>query len=63
MAQESSTESQEKRRWLRMAAEEGHVPAMYDLSAAIECPREREKWLREAARNGWEAAVVELCES
>ncbi len=47
-------------RYLRMAAEEGYVPAMYDLGLACKNRRERECWLEEAARNGWRPAIEEL---
>jgi TPR repeat protein len=54
---------EEKRRWLQMAAEEGYVPAMYDLAMLSDNPREKRWWLREAARNGWQEAIVELAET
>jgi len=45
-----------------MAAEEGHVPAMYELGLACSDLNEKRRWLEEAARNGWQAAMMELAE-
>jgi TPR repeat protein len=53
---------EERKRWLRMAAEEGHVAAMYYWGLVCDDPRQRERWLTEAARNGCEAAAAELCD-
>jgi TPR repeat protein len=52
----------ERRRWLRMAAEEGHVQAMHEMGLACSDPNEKRRWLEEAARNGWQAAMLELAE-
>jgi hypothetical protein len=46
-----------------MAAEEGHVPAMYEFALLCRDRRERERWLHESARNGCEAAMAELCDA
>ena len=45
-----------------MAADEGHVAAMYYWGLVCDDPYERERWLNEAARNGCEAAMAELCD-
>jgi hypothetical protein len=45
-----------------MAAEDGYVPAMYELGLACKHPRERERWFGEAARNGWQPAIEEMCD-
>lgn len=45
------------------AAEEGHVPAMYQLGSLSVDPRERKRWLQESARHGSEAAIVELAQA
>ena len=37
-------------RWLREAAEEGHVQAMYELGLGFDDPDERRMWLEQAAR-------------
>ncbi len=52
----------DRKRWLQAAAEDGHVPAMFDLAMLCGDPRERRRWLQEAARNGWQEAVAELVE-
>jgi TPR repeat protein len=43
-----------------MAAEEGHVQAMYLLSSACDDPAERRRWLRMAAEEGHIQAMHEL---
>jgi hypothetical protein len=45
-----------------MAAEEGHVVAMYVLGLACGDPKEKRRWLAEAARNGSQPAMLELAE-
>jgi hypothetical protein len=61
LGQISPNPSDRKRR-LQAAAEDGHVPAMFDLAMLCGDPRERRRWLQEAARNGWQEAVAELVE-
>jgi TPR repeat protein len=45
-----------------MAAEAGHVPAMYELGLSGNGPDEKRRWLEEAARKGCQAAMLELSE-
>ena len=52
----------ERKHWLRMAAEEGHVPAMRTSAFSADV-HEKRRWLAEAARNGWQAAILELAET
>jgi hypothetical protein len=52
----------ERRRWLRMAAEEGHVPAMYEPGLACSDPKEKRRRLEESTRNGSQPAMLELAE-
>jgi hypothetical protein len=47
---------EERKKWLREAAEEGHIQAMYELALKCDDPHERNRWLQEAADYGWEAA-------
>ena len=51
--------AKQKRYWLRMAAEEGHVQAMYLLSQQCDAD-ERRRWLRMAAEEGHVPAMCEL---
>jgi TPR repeat protein len=53
-------DEKEKKHWLTMAAEEGHVPAMFDLGLLCDSRWKRDRWLEEAARNGSQAAMVQL---
>jgi hypothetical protein len=48
---------EEKRRWLKKAAEAGHIPAMSDYGLECEDPHERKHWLREAAYEGHVPAI------
>ena len=52
------SEPEERRRWLKEAAEAGYIPAMCDYAA---CPcdeaDERKHWLREAAYEGHVPAI------
>jgi TPR repeat protein len=50
----------ERTLWLTMAAQAGHVPAMYHLGLICPDPRLREHWLQEAARRGCVDAMAEL---
>ena len=38
-----------KKRWLRRAAERGHLPAMYELATECGEPQERRRWLKQFA--------------
>jgi TPR repeat protein len=48
-----------RRVFLRKAAEDGHVPAMYRLALTCDDPAERKRWLREAAHEGYVRPVKE----
>jgi len=45
-----------------MAAEEGHVPAMYEPGLACSDPKEKRRRLEESTRNGSQPAMLELAE-
>ena len=44
-------------RWLRKAAHDGHVPAMYQYAMHCDQPARRVRWLREAALEGYVPAM------
>ena len=46
------SDPEEKRRWLKIAAEAGYIPAMCDYGIECEDHQERKHWLREAAYEG-----------
>ena len=49
-----------ERAWLRNAAYEGYVPAMYDYGMGCTDPRQKEHWLRMAAVEGHLPAMYVL---
>ena len=51
------SDPEEKRQWLKKAAEAGHIPAMSDYGLECEDRRERKRWLREAAYEGHVPAI------
>jgi len=53
-------QSRQKRHWLRMAAAEGHLQAMYLLGMDCDEPDERRRWLRMAAEEGHVVAMYVL---
>ncbi len=48
---------EEKRRWLKKAAEAGHIPAMCDYGLECQDDQERKHWLREASYEGYAPAI------
>jgi TPR repeat protein len=46
----------EKLKWLKAAAEDGYIPAMYEYGLTVDDPGERRKWLTKAAEFGYEPA-------
>jgi TPR repeat protein len=51
------SDPEEKRRWLKKAAEAGHIPAMSDYGLGCEDRQERIRFLREAAYEGHVPAI------
>ena len=51
------SDPEEKRRWLKAAAEAGYIPAMCDYGLECDDHLERKHWLREAAYEGYVPAI------